>query len=660
MKLLENLINYLTIGLVFLLPLFFLPLTSEFYFFNKQTLLIGFTGIMTLLWLGKMVVNRALSFRQSSFDLAVILLAAAYLIAGLVAIPNKVIALTAPVGVGTVLTLTLLYFVITNNFKGNFIKYLFAALIASATLLGLVAVYQFLGFGESLTQIAWLQNKLFTPAGNTLTLIFLLLISLVLGVTLFFQQFNQKNLLVSFLTGGASVIIAVGLLLTLFQITPGKATSLVVLPYPDTWAISIEAFKVNPLFGVGPGNYLSAFNRFRPVTFNNYPFWDSRFSSALVFPLEWLTVGGLLSLGAYFFLLLKIGRSWLKTYREKKEKQLSLLILILTIVVLPWLLGINLVSLSFTFLFLAVLALEEEKKMSHQLPVKSLAWVILGLGLILILPAFFFWGRIYSADLAFRQSLNALVRNQGVAVYNQQIRAISLNPYQPDYRRAYSQTNLALANSLANQSELSDQDRTNITQLIQQAIREAKAASVLNPTDATNWENLAQIYRNLINFAQDADQWTIAAYRQTIATDPINPRIRLNFGGLYFSLGNYEQATRQFQISVDLKPDYANGYYNLAAAYRERKMYPEAYQAMQGALNFVDQNSADYQKAKEELDELAKLLPAPEATSAAETEETSVLNEPSPLPSPAIKPPIELPEEETTPEIPTEEPSPTP
>ncbi|NIT03913.1 hypothetical protein GTO10_03190, partial [Candidatus Saccharibacteria bacterium] len=284
---------------------------------------------------------------------------------------------------------------------------------------------------------------------------------------------------------------------------------------------------------------------------------------------------------------------------------------------------------------------------------KSLVWVALGIGFLLVLPSFFFWGRVYVADVAFRQSLNALVQNQGTVVYNQQIRAISLNPYNPNYRRAYSQTNFALANSIAGQAELTDQDRANITQLIQQAIREAKAATVLNPTDAANWENLAQIYRNLINFAQGADQWAIAAYQQSVITGPISPRIRLNFGGLFYSLQNFESATRQFLFAVELKPDYANGYYNLAASYREREMYAEAYLAMQTCLSLIPPDSADYQKAKGELDELAALLPAPEEVAPEEGEEGEpVLTEPSPLPSPAFEPPIELPEEEAAPEIP--------
>ena len=106
-----------------------------------------------------------------------------------------------------------------------------------------------------------------------------------------------------------------------------------------------------------------------------------------------------------------------------------------------------------------------------------------------------------------------------------------------------------------------------ITKLIQQAIREAKVATVLNPTSAAYWENLAQLYRNLINFAEGSDQWAIAAYQQAITNDPINPRLRVNLGGLFYALGNYEAAIRRFENAVNLKPDYTNGYYNLAATW---------------------------------------------------------------------------------------------
>jgi tetratricopeptide (TPR) repeat protein len=611
-----------------------------------------------------------LSFRKTALDLPVILFALAYVVTSLAAAPNKAIAFSAPMGTGTILALTALYFVITNNLsKKSLLHNLIYSLIISSALLGLVAVYQFLGLGGKVSSIPWLASKLFTPAGGPLVLISVLVIGLSLAIITFLKQFNRQGWLATILTGGASIIIAVGLILTIYQLLPGKETSLIMLSYPDSWAIGIEAFKRQPLTGIGPGNYLSAFNRFRPFTFNNRDFWDARFGNASIYPLELLTVGGLLVLGAYFLLLAKALRLWLKNYYQKDETLLPFLISLALMIIIPWFISNNLVILTFSFIFLAILASMNSQKETVHFSSKSFSLIVLGTGLALVIPSFYLWGRAYGADMAFRRSLDALIQNQGIRVYNEQIKALDLNPYNPNYRRAYSQTNFALANSLSSQENLSDQDRTNIIQLIQQAINEAKSATVLNPEDSANWENLAQIYRNLINLAEGADQWTIAAYQQAIATDPVNPRIRVNLGGLFYAFQNYEIATRHFENAVNLKPDYANGYYNLAVVYRDREMYQQAYSAMQTVLNLVPIDSSDYQIVREELDELAKKLPAPEEISQPEQKQEPVLTPPEPLPSPIVEPPIELPEE-SAPEIPpvegeaeeesTPEPIPTP
>ena len=672
MKTIKSLINWIIIALVFLLPLFFLPTTLEFYIFNKQTLLLGVTGILLILWMLDLLLKKELRFKTTSLDLPIIIFALAYVLATIFASPNKVEALMESTSVGTVLILTVLYFVITNNFERKNLSLWLHSYIFSAGLLGLIAIYQFLGLGEAFTSTLWMKNRLFTPAGGPLILASYLAVGLILAIILFLRKFNREEWLPSLWYFIPSIFIALGLGFTVYQILPGKETSLVFLPYRDSWAVAIESFKQNPLFGVGPGNYLSAFNRFRPITYNAYEFWNFRLGEASNFPLQILTVGGLVTLAAYLFLLLKVALPWVKRYRAEKKNdlQLALLVGLLALFVVQLLLPINLLILASTFFFLAFLNLDLTQERQFPLRAKTLNLILLGIVAGLTLASFYLWGRVYAADFYFRKSLNALEQNQGIQVYNHQIQAIAFNPYLPLYRRAYAQTNFALANSIASKGELSDQDRTNITQLIQQAIREAKAATALNQIDAANWENLSQIYRNLINFAQGADQWAIAAYQQAIFTDPLNPRIRVNFGGLLYALGNFEAAARQFQNAVDLKPDYANGYYNLSAAYRERKMYQEAYQAMQIVVNLIPADSPDYQTANDELSELAKKLPA-EATAAAQPaaeEKEEVLVPPEPLPSPAIKPPIELPEEsgpevpeqtegETTPEV---SPTPTP
>lgn len=646
METLKKFINWTVVILAFLLPLFFLPITSEFFIFNKQALLILVTGALAVACVLKITVNQTFSLKKAALDLPVILFALAIILATIFASPNRPHAfledgLTLPI-----LTLSVFYFILTNNLAKGFEAKIIIAVLLSGAILGLIAIYQFIGLGEAMALAEWLKNPLFTPAGGPLILISYLVIALIPAVILFLRKFNHQDWAggIGFLT--ITLLIVLGLVFTLYQVWPGQPNRLLILPYRSTWAIAIEALKQAPLFGVGPGNYVSAFNRFRPLVFNQSQFWHLRFGIGSSFPFHLLTVGGLVVLTTFILFLGQTFKLLIRGFgvKPKDDYRTALLGGILTTFLLTFFIPINLLVLFLAFLFIGLLASQTATK-SAILTAKTLGRVLLAITVIAVGSVFYLYGRVYAAEISFRKSLEALARNEGIPTYNHQVRAIDLNRFSPLYRRSFSQTNLALVNALVVQPDLSDQDRARIIQLVQQAIREAKAATALNPTDAVNWENLAQIYRNLLNFAQGADQWTIASYQQAIQLDPVNPRIRLNLGGLFFGLGNFEAATIQFQNAVNLKPDWANAYYNLAATYREQERYQEAYQAMQIVLNLVPIDSEDYRKAKEEFDALAKKLPAPEeAPAERELEEQEALTEPQPLPSPVIEPPLELPE----------------
>lgn len=652
MKTLNNTITWIIVGLIFLTPLFFLPITTNFYGFNKNFLLYLATAVLMLAWGIRIALTKKIKIIRTPFGLLIILFAFGQIMATLFASPNKTETFLLAGETGTIIALGLLYFVIINNLKPDVKRYCLNAIIATTALLGLLAVFQFLGLTETLLATnapQWLKAKLWTPTGGPLILVSFLIIGLLLSLITFLKKFAQSPLKAAGF-GLATVLCSLGLIVTVFQILPGKESTMVILPYSSAWAIAIEAFKQNPFFGVGPANFLSAFNRFRPVAFNQSEFWNIRFGSSSSYPFHLLTTSGLFGLVPFVLLALKI-------LRQAKKNRTNLSYFgVLGCLLLLFFLPANYLIL---FTFFVLLAIWVPKTGESILPVpKQPSLIPLGLVGIAVAVAFYFGGRAYLADVYFRRSLTTLAQNQGIQTYNYQIKALELNRRQTNYHLAYSQTNFALANSLASSADLSDQDRTQISQLIGQAINEAKAATVLNPTNAETWENLGQLYRNIINFAQGSEEWAIAAYRQAVITDPINPRLRVELGGLFYSLQNYEAATRQFQVAVDLKPDYANGYYNLAVAYREQEKYPEAYNAMQLVLNFIPFDSADYQKVKDELDQLAEKLPveaipAPQPTPKPEEE----LTEPKPLPSPVIEPPIELPEE-AGPEIEGAEPTP--
>jgi tetratricopeptide (TPR) repeat protein len=643
--------------LAFLIPLFFLPFTYDFYEFNKNMLLFVIVGILLILWLLRMVLSGKISFKKNVFDLPVLLIAAAFILSTIFNAPNKLESLWMPGSTGTIVILTLLYFLITNNFEEKSIKRILQALLVSASLLSLAALYQFWGLKTALSGVnplfpAFLQG--FFPAGGLIPLATFLTIVLTAAGTQIYLTWRQEKRLSWFYIINA-IIAVVGLVVALWQmLTTNKP---LLLGYGTSWAIAAESFKNWRLFllGIGPNSFLDAFTQFRPVSYNLTPLWTIRFVYSGNYYFHLLTTIGVLGIGSFVWLIGKTIRAQIKF---NQENNLTVFVPLLTIFVIFLFLFPNFLLLFCLYLLLALFALSLPPRGEYSETSKIASWSIFVPITLVVIACFYFVGRTYAAEVYFRNSLRAFANNAGNDAYNNQIKAITLNPYNDVYRIAYSQTNLALANSLAAKPDLTDQDRQNITVLVQQAIMEAKAAVNLNQNKVTNWENLAGIYRQLLNFAQGADQWAITALSQAIKLDPNNPNLKLNLGGIYYALNNYDEAIRFFQQAIDVKPNFANGYYNLAATYREKGDFQKAHDAMQTTLNLVPSNSEDYNKARSELDDLAKKIPAQEATKEAElkTQSQSIptqepLIEPQPYPSAVITPPIELPEEQAAPEI---------
>lgn len=633
-RLIDKVIVWLIAGLVFFLPLFFLPLTIDFFEFPKNILLFGWLGLLLVTAAIKVLVSKKITLVQTRLDLPILLFSLIFVAATIFVAPNKTEALLSPGGTGTILALTFLYFFIAN-FSHPESPAIATALRLSGVILALLFINQVAGLTEQVAPWQFLQNRAFTPAGGVLSLATFLLVILPLSL-----QRNWRNLFNLLI----SLFILAGLAISIWQLLIVIKPSF--LPFRSGWVIAIEAFKNSPLLGVGPANFLSAFTRFKPVFFNQSPSWNFNFGISSNYYLQLLTTVGALGLAAWLFLV------------SRSPHQVSVWVAFLIILFLP-------ANFLLLFTLFCLMAVSAKRTATKEISLKNRPAVSMALASSLILLAvaiFYSSGRALAAEIYYRKSLEAAVQNLGGQTYNFQIKAIELNPYKSSFRLAYSQTNLALANSLAVKEELTDQERQTISQLIQQAIREAKMAVSLNPSSSLAWGNLARLYHNLINLAQGADQWALSAYQNTIRLNPSHPGLRLDLGGLYYGLNNFEAAADQFKVAVSLKPDLANAYYNLAAAYREQEKYAEAYQMMQSVISLVPPDSADWQKAKEELDELAEKLPAPEAA----VSEEEVLTGPEPLPSPVMEKPLELPEESGPEEsgleaiTPTPSPEPTP
>src|ERR1700691_2717073 len=86
----------------------------------------------------------------------------------------------------------------------------------------------------------------------------------------------------------------------------------------------------------------------------------------------------------------------------------------------------------------------------------------------------------------------------------------------------------------------------------------------------------------------------------------MNPSLRLSVGGIYYVTKNYDQAIRFFTDAANLKPDYANAYYNLSIAYRDNNDIPDALAVANQTVVLLQStpNSPDYKTAVQLLNEL--------------------------------------------------------
>ncbi len=220
--------------------------------------------------------------------------------------------------------------------------------------------------------------------------------------------------------------------------------------------------------------------------------------------------------------------------------------------------------------------------------------------------------RYVLSDILFQQSLVAYSQNNGTLTYNSERDAIAAFPYRDGYYRTFAQVNLQLANTLASQQPKgatpSAQLQQSIYTLIQQSINAGRTSVAISPQTALDWQVLASIYRSLIGFGQNAQDFAVLANQQAILLDPNNPQEYINLGGIYYQLQQWETAQRQFQIAINLKQDYANAYYNLGHALEEKGDLPNAKLAYETVKTLVAAIPDQLKQITGELDTLDKKM----------------------------------------------------
>ena len=644
----ENMSLFVTGLMLLVFPLIFLSTTTDAFTLPKQIILIGGTTLALILLGLKTIAEGKLRIKNSPFDIPVFLLLFVSLLSAVLS-ANRADALIAFV---PFLFVGLLYFTLVNLIKGERqLLFVLSALTLGAVLSALLTILSFFKiyplpfeythvtffttFGSLLDQAIYL--ALVLPVSGYFAFVFIS--SLLSGkkssfATTRYAQNKFSGSLSTFTV--AFIIIAVALALTVFMLVTSQKPLILPLQFglqTAFAAISQDSSQVikSLLLGSGIGTYLNDFTRYKTAAYNLDPnLWAFTFFRSSTYVLELLSTTGILGIAAFLLLTLKV--------IKEREFFLPLVFALIAAFILPF----SFTILTLFFILLAILAavrihsnpekygemdfylvalkkgllaVSPDGEKVHQSPAEKRYSKILPITsfiiLLVIIGVPFYWAvRFTISDFVFQQSLIAASQNNGLQTYNLQTSAIKIFQYRDIYYRSFAQTNLALANSLAvnqqKESKPNPQVQQNILTLIQQSITAGRNATTIAPLTSFNWNNLSSIYRSLIGFGQNADQFTVLTAQQAIALDPNNPQQYIDLGGVYYQLGAYDDAIRQFQLAINLKKDYANAYYNLGHALEMKGDLQNALAAYQAVRTLVSSNKDNVARIDADIAALQK------------------------------------------------------
>ena len=416
------------------------------------------------------------------------------------------------------------------------------------------------------------------------------------------------------------VVLFVSVLL-LFLPSPLKLNLPVVVSpsYGASWDITVQSLSSsasNLLFGTGPGTYINDYLAFKPVSVNASQFWSLRFDRAKSELLTTIAtmgvVGSLLWLALMTWIAVKaVGR--LVFERDHEEWKMTYVVFVgWTILLLTHLLYSS--NFTMTFLmwgFTGLLASQVSRKVwksdfstSPRLGLgASFAFAIVAVGVV---ASLFITGARYAAEVAFAKAVAIDQSEEGTidAVIGELNRAVAFNGLSDVYQRNLSSAYLIKAREIiaatAGADERTPEETQSIVDAVSASVNAASRATDIEPNSVSNWAVRGTIYRDLMSFAQGAEDLSAQSFQNTIALEPKNPANFTSLGQVFLTVADRArslksaedkelaaQASEQettlltsseqaFLSAITLKSDYLPAHYYLAAVYERQGKLEQA------------------------------------------------------------------------------------
>lgn len=615
-----NLYTAFALLIAFFIPILVIP-TINNPFFNSKGLLLFILAIGTLFaYIFNSFKEKKWLLSSNPLLLPLILFAGSILLSTLVTHQYPFDQLVG--WGGFFLSFALIIIFAPTLIKKDYSQKLIQALNLAGLLIALNSVLQLFGVGFS--QI-FNRLSIFESANDlSFSLTGGILLNIQLLSSLVLLNLLSKNQKKDWIQKTIIAGLVLGLAVNVYAILPNQETGLVLLPLPASIAIAKESLAVTrtALFGFGPNSYAQAFHLLKPAWINSSDVWQFSFESATIFPLTLIVSGGLLALLAWIFFT---SRSVHMLTVKKEQKAQGLKYFIIAAIVWQVISPLNtmmltLLALALSFYLAANLDNYKIKKFSFnnlfdpfslQPNNKANRYTFATISVLLMAGLIFLSYQIglnYAAHAASYQASKAASEEDFNLAFTKQEQSRNLANRSADWRRIYATSSLELAVALSNKTDITPVEQEQVLELVNVAITEAKAATILQPRFYQNWLVLANIYLQLLEVTDDAGQLAFESLSQATVANPNDPFMRINLGQFFMRLQKWEEASNFFVQAIERKPDLAVAYYYLAQAYVQNQQILEAENALQQTLLLIDKESnlEDYTAVETQLETITE------------------------------------------------------
>lgn len=640
--------------MAFLMPLFFLPLTSDYFDFNKQAILIALSFISIFAWILKTIISGKVKIRKN----LTITLAGIFLffisLSGIFSMDRYGSFWGWPLidskSVITMLSLGIVAFLIICVFEKKDIyillkTFIFSLVIASIISLVLI-IFKGLNIGviDSIGGPGALGVLLasFLPMLIVLAMLSKTKIRLFyfLGIVTFGLNFFLINYTIVWWVVLASFVafmicsifkkdflnvkwlslpiffIVISIFFLLLHPTIKwlpNAGQEILLSQKAGFEVAVNSLKSNPVLGSGNGTFAYDYlkNKNREISSTNL--WNIvlvESSSEILTLLPTIGILGTLLFLAFIVSSLITGARSIFWEKNGDQDRTLLLMTIFTslfsLFVSSFLYNFN-IALSFS-LFLSVstilgLVLEGKKDYTfRQNSFKMLTIIFLGTVIFIFgVGLLFMEGQRYYAEVMYKKGMNELSKgdiDKGILKLEA---AVSANSSADLYFRQLGQVYLAKLQKDIYNAKMTEAEKSSAVQFFStNSINAAKISTDLCPSNSKNWAIRGFIYQNYIGFSDDMGQWAETSYQKAIELDPYNPYLNSQLGILYYQKKDYSNAISQLKKAKDLNLGYSLPIYYLGLSFDAAGQKENALQE----FKLLSQLNPDNQEIKKILDNL--------------------------------------------------------